>query len=355
MLRNIMKAALAASLVFVMSPCAHAEDSLSLGGAFAVHFGQYNSGNEGYTSNFKSFEEVQVKVRAKVGKLSVYHEMESATDDDFVNTQTKLSYETPVGLLSLGNVVGIGTIPMSSAGWAGSNIPYSTRRALLVSGYSENEGLQLTVPLEGLGMVQFTMYEDSDNAGNASNKDVAALAGGTVPSSTEGSSMQLAADLWFGDIGVRAGYATAKTDDPADDADDALSTTNMMLGVWIGLSKNMSVAFDYATAKSSYDAWSDDMTFSSMDADFTMKGVGPGKLVLSYDMQSFKGAEKILDLTVTSVLFDMPVGKSAGVQVGYIANTYKPEDATFEASYAAVAGRSEGTETFLGAGFYANF
>jgi hypothetical protein len=44
MLKKIMKAALAASLVFGMSSFAYAEDGVSIGGSFKEYFGQYNKG-----------------------------------------------------------------------------------------------------------------------------------------------------------------------------------------------------------------------------------------------------------------------------------------------------------------------
>lgn len=347
MLKKIMKAALAASLVFGMSSFAYAQD-FSVGGKFRTYFGQYDAGTENaagdkYSANFVVKEEANVKFTGKAGKLSLYHELESATGSDYNNTQTKLGYVTPIGQLDIGNVTSIGTIPMSSSGWSTSNIPYSTRRALVWAGYSENEGLQLTVPLEGMGFVQFTMYEDADNAAAATAKGTAAALGATVPTSNEGSSMQLAANLQFGTIGVRVGYATAKTDDPASADDDAMSTTNMLVGAKIALGENMSVAFDYATAKTSYDAWAEDIKTTAMDADFTMSGVASGKIVVSMDMVTMKAGDKIYDRTVTSLLYDMPVAKGAGIQAGYIANAKKPE------------GGDTVTETFLGAGFYASF
>lgn len=338
-----MKAALAASLVFGMSSFAYAADA-SVGGKFRTYFGQYNSGADDYSSHFDVREEANLKFNGKAGKLSVYHELESATGSDYNNTQTKLTYATPIGALAIGNVTSIGTIPMSSSGWSTSNIPYATRRALVWAGYSENEGLQLTVPLEGMGLVQFTMYEDSSNAGASTAKATASGLGATVPTSTEGSSMQLAANLKFGTIGVRVGYATAKTDDPASTNDDAMSTTNMLVGVKVALNKMMSVAFDYATDKTSYDAWSDDLKATAMDFDFTMGGIAGGKIVLSMDMTTVKGSDKIYDRTVTSFLYDMPVAKGAGIQAGYISNAKKTESTGDTV-----------TETFMGAGFYASF
>lgn len=347
MLKKIMKAALAASLVFGMSSFAYAAD-FSVGGKFRAYFGQYDEGSENasgdkYSANFKSFEEANVKFKGTAGKLSLYHEMETKGDTDFNNTQTKLSYALPFGLLSIGNMTSIGTIPMSTSGWTTSNIPYATRRALSWSGYSENEGIGLVVPLEGVGKLQFIVYEDSSNAAGSTAKGIAAAMGATTPTSTEGSSMQAAADLKFGKIAVRAGYATAKTDDPENADDDAMTTNNMLLGARIPLGDAMSIGLDYATSKVSYDAWSDDLTTTCMDADFQMSGIGPGKLIVSIDMTTVKGDDKLYDRTVSSLVFDAPVAKGAGFQIGYIANAKKPE------------GGDTVTETFLGGGLYASF
>jgi hypothetical protein len=332
MLKKIMKAALAASLVFGMSSFAYAEDGFMVGGKFRSYFGQYNSGAVDYSSYFVVKEEANVQFKGNAGKLSLYHEQESATGSDYNNTQTKLSYALPFGLLSIGNQTSIGTVPVASTGWTTSNIPNSTHKGLAVAGYSENEGIGLVIPLEGMGMVQFIMYEDADNYG--------AEAFHGVPSTADGSSMQLAADLKFGQIGVRFGYATAKTDDPALSTDEAYTTTNMLLGARIGLGENMSVAFDYTTAATKYSAWAEDKKTNAMDFDFQMGGIGPGKLVLSFGTLDRVDAYK---MAITSVVFDAPVAKGAGFQIGYIANTTTPAvgDAT--------------TESFMGGGLYAFF
>jgi len=335
MLKKIMKAALAASLVFGMSSFAYAEDGFKVGGKFRGYFGQYNSGATNYSAHFVNIEEANVQFKGNAGKLSLYHEQETAsakgTSTDYKNTQTKLSYALPFGLLSIGNQTSIGTVPMASTGWTTSNIPNSTHKGLAVAGYSEEEGIGLVIPLEGMGAIQFVMYEDADN--------YAAEAFHGVPS-MEGSSMQLAADLKFGQIGVRFGYATAKTDDPTNSNDEAYTTTNMLLGAKIGLGENMSVAFDYTTATSSYTTWAEDKKTNAMDVDFQMGGIGPGKIIVSVGTLDRVDVYK---MAISSVVFDAPVAKGAGFQIGYIANTTTPEVGTAT------------TETFMGGGLYAFF
>lgn len=342
MLKKIMKAALAASLVFGMSSFAYAQD-FSVGGKFRSYFGQYSTGAEDYTAHWDVREEANVKLNGKVGKLSVYHEMESATDDDYKNTQTKLSYVLPFGQLSIGNQTSIGTIPKAGSGWSTSNIPNSTSRTLYVAGYSENEGLGIVVPLEGMGFVQFIMYEDSDNLAKTVAAGTATALGAAVPTSSEGTGMQLGADLKFGGIGVRLGYASAATDDPASADDEAMSTSNMMVGASVPLGETMSIAFDYASATTSYDAWADDLAHTNMGLAANIGGIGPGKLVVFYAMETMAAADPLYAANVTSLMFDAPVGKGAGVQLGYIARTYTPE------------GGDGVTESFMGGGLYASF
>lgn len=347
MLKKIMKAALAASLVFGMSSFAYAAEG-TIGGSFKEYFGQYNSGADGYSAHFANFGEANLQFKGAAGNVSVFYEIESkpkkntdGTQRDLTEVQRKVSYKTPVGLVSIGNIVNIGTIPMAASGFKTSDVPYSTRRALVWAGYKEDDGVDITVPLEGMGFVQATMYSSAGTAASLTAAGAMAAGGGSVPADTsDGTTMSLGANLKFGTVGVRVGYTTDKTDDPANSSDKAMESTSMLLGAKLALGENMALAFDYASAKVKYAAWGADVEVTSMDAGFEMNGVGPGKLIVGLDMTAAKDS---YDRTVTSVVYDIAATKTSGFQVGYIANGYKPK------------GGDTTTESFMGAGIYAAF
>jgi hypothetical protein len=356
MLKKIMKAALAASLVFGMSSFAYAADG-KIGGSFKEYFGQYNSGASGYSAHFANFGEANLQFTGTAGNVSVFYEIESkpmtnttGAARDLTEVQRKVSYKSPIGLVSIGNIVNIGTIPMAASGFKTSDVPYSTRRALVWAGYKEDDGIDITIPLEGLGFVQATMYSSAGTAASATaaggyavaaGSAAAAVAAGLIPAdTTDGTTMSLGANLNFGGIGVRVGYTTDKTDDPSSSADQAMESTSLLLGAKVPLGENMAIAFDYASAKVKYSAWSADAEATALDATFEMKGVGPGKLMVGIDMVTAKDTYK---RAVTSVVYDIAATKTSGFQIGYIANNYTPD------------GGSSTTESFMGGGVYASF
>jgi hypothetical protein len=380
MLKKIMKAALAASLVFSMSSFAYAEDGVSIGGSFKEYFGQYNAGTaesaakaavaavpgnagtaavpakKAYTAHFATIGEANLMLKGTSGKMSVYHEMEAndkyGTATDYNNTQTRLSYTSGFGLLTLGNVTNIMTIPFVSSAWKTSNIPNSTMTMLSTAGYSESEGFDIQIPLEGLGGLQFTLYPIHANAAAATVNAVAQGLGGTAQTDTQGLSWQLGANLKISGLGVRAGYATAATANPTETVGStykAMETTNMRVGVMYPISDTLSVAFDYASAEVKNEVWSTTATkWTTMALGATVKAMGPGTLVVAYDTDEMKGTQKWYDQTTTSINYDIPVAKGAGIQVGYITNTQKYDTKT-------VPGAKAVTVSFAGAGFYAAF
>jgi hypothetical protein len=350
MVKKMMKAALACSLVFGLSSIAFAQEEVSakIGGAFTEYFGQYNSGAKDYAAHFQSIGEANLRFNGTIGKMSVFHEIEANKTKnakaDFNNTKTQISYITPVGKLSLGNAVNIGTIPLGSAGWKTSNVPNSGQRGLVWGGYTEAEALDLVVPLEGMGFIQVTLYDNGLNAASNTIKGIAKNAGVGFSEATGGTSMNVGANLKFGSIGVRGGFATASTDDPTDKDDKPLSSTSMLVGAQIGLGDNMSLAFDIGSGSGKQDGWSDAISAMTTDVAFNMKGLGPGGITVRVDSEAVVwGSNAVYAYSGLSLLFDAPVGKGAGYQFGYVSGTNTPEVGDVV------------TESYLAGGFYALF
>jgi hypothetical protein len=155
MLKKIMKAALAASLVFGMSSFAYAAEG-KIGGSFKEYFGQYNSGVSGTDGYWANYGEGNLKFTGKSGKASVFFEIQADTGEsnsglagaaaaELSDVQRKVSYTSPIGQVSIGTIVNIGTVPFNTgAGWKTSSVPNSTRRGLVVSGYKESDGVDLS-------------------------------------------------------------------------------------------------------------------------------------------------------------------------------------------------------------------
>jgi len=330
MLNKIMKAALAASLVFGMSSFAYAADG-KVGGSFKEYFGQYNSGAAGYEANFRNYGEANLTFKGTAGKASVFFEIQADTSSNLnasevSDVQRKVSYATPIGLVSIGTIVNIGTIPMAGSGYKTSKVPSATRRGLLVAGYTEDDGIDLVVPLEGMGFVQATVYSKAGTA-------VSAGAAGD-----EGQIIQLGANLNFSGIGVRLGYSAEKVDDPTVTTDGDNKTSAMLLGAKVPLGSTMAIAFDYTSAKVTKAAV--DTDHNTTDFTFEMGGVGPGKLYVGYDMWTIKDTIKYANL---SLVYDVSNGEGGGFQFGYSSNGKTPE------------GGSTTTETVLLGGIYAAF
>ncbi len=373
MLKKIMKAALAASLVFGMSSFAYAKDGISVGGKFQEYFGQYDKGSDesttksAYTAHSAVLGEVNLQVKGTLGKMSVFHEVEAVTtvygkkNDHFNAVKSALSYVAPFGKISIGNVVNAGTVPKSSSGWKTSKVPGSTSMYLYISGYWEGPGIDLVVPIEGVGMVQATYYASGGNAATYVGNSTAIQAGATGSGgwaaadlgsgdyarnsgALKGTSMNLGAVLQFGNIGVSASYATTKEADPtAADNTDELSSTSMGLTGKMDLNKQISFSLGYAASSMKDDDWGDDALKITVNDAAVNLGVGPGKVILFACTTAYKMDDKIKDTTATSGMYDYPVAKGAGIQVGYISVATKPE------------GGDTTTESFVGGGFYAAF
>jgi hypothetical protein len=332
MLKKIMKAALAASLVFGMSSFAYAAEG-KIGGSFKEYFGQANSGVSGTSGYFVNYGEANLQFKGTSGKASVFFEIQadsavgnsSATGAkaEVSDVQRKVSYASPIGLVSIGTVVNIGAVPFNAGGGVNtSKVPWSTRRGLLMS-YKEDDAIDLVIPLEGMGFVQATMYSTPGTAINGR-------------SGQKGTATQLGANLSFSGIGVRVGYQSDKVDDPAvaTDGDDTSSSTLIGVNVPIGDAMAISANIGNSTVKPA------DTKYSTMDLTFSMNGLGPGKLSAAYDSMDIKDVQKYAAM---SVVYDVMTEKGAGFEFGYATAGTTPNGGTTT------------TATYILGGIYASF
>ncbi len=406
MLKKIMKAALAASLVFGMSSFAYAADGLKVGASAAEYFGQWNTGAENYTAHMVSVGEAKIKLNGTLGKMMLYHDVEyrygpdgnmsTATSGEALKqepyeVQTRLSYPLPFGLFSIGNVVNIATIPFEAgAGFKTSKVPGSTDLGLAFAGYSEKEGLQLHVPLEGMGFIQLTLRDTAFNWTHAAGGDalaylaaniggyatgaaagtyttaaadaanavgfglLAAEIGAATLGNYEGSMYQLGANLAFGPLGVRLGYTTSENDDPQVEDYKSLSTTGQLLGVQFNVNKGLYVFFNYGAGKISQDALTDDFKMTSMALGAGV-AAGPGKLIARYEADAFGFDEVLLDIAKLTLCYDISLTKGSGVQLAYSSatKTYHSDMDYLGAHNKAFD--SAQSNSFIGGGLYAYF
>lgn len=338
MLKRIMKTALAASLVFGMSYTAMAD--VSVGGSFKEYFGQYNSGVKDYTSHFENFGEANLKLKGNSGKVSVYYEIESATNASGVvatfKTQRKVSYASDFGLISIGTIVNVPVaIPVPSANWKTSNVPNSTRKALY-DGYTEADGLDIVIPLKGLGMIEVTIHPE---AAVVTGKQVRGAAG----IKNEGQTLLLGTALNFGDaLSIRAGFASETVEEHLDSSTKPEAQTNtytqfggtFKMGT-MAISAGISTATVNLTSSSKFES-------STAAASVDLAELGPGNLNIAIDTETVKD---VSDYMGTSVLYTIVLAPGAGLDIGYISGTTGYDDKT----------KDDVTESFLGTGFYIAF
>jgi len=355
MLKRIMKTALAASLVLGMSYTAMAD--VSVGGSFKEYFGQYNSGADDYTAHFDNAGEANLKLKGSSGKVSVYYEIESRTQlgkpatagntPSIVNaTQRKVSYLSDFGLISIGTITNIGSIPLASSGWKTSNFPGATRKGLF-AGYTEADGIDLVLPLGDMGFVEVSIIPEPAVLwgdiirGKTAAGYVAATGLATAGDAflvNQGQTISLGANLNLGGPMVRLGFATETVDNPSSSADTAQSSTYLLASVKMPMG-NMAIAAAFSTATVNLtSALKTEITNTSVTLE--MADLGPGKLIAAVDMTTIKDTSAFMNMSFN---YDVSLADGAGLQVGYIADTNTPDGGT------AV------TESFMGAGFYIAF
>ena len=341
-----MKAALAASLVFGFSSMAMAD--VKVNGDVATYYGQYNTGEEGYAAHFANASEGHIKVTGKQGPISMFLEVESRDD----------RYGTGNNLNNL----------QLAATWASG--PLSVKMGTVTTGlaceFALSSGLKTTTTL-GLGAAGGCAgYYEQD--GIQATYMIPAIKGAamlTIMPSTGGQIMALGATGMIADmVGFRFNQSNNTTDDFTDDTDDAVTDSEMHVGVKVPLgsakmllSLEMNTTLDKeATNPVTQAATDKDLKRSDMAVQFTGKDMGPGTLIFTYATKNmtFDG-DAVVAISDMDLVYRFDLAKGVGFDVFYLsqASLYDSDVADF--IEAATGNSPDITKTFIGGGFFASF
>ncbi|NQU65562.1 MAG: hypothetical protein HQ517_14930 [SAR324 cluster bacterium] len=305
MLKKIMKAALAASLVIGFSAVAMAEANVS--GDVHSYFGQAASGVEGSAGRFAVASEGHVNVTGNSGSLSGFLQLETRDDryganSNINNAQLNVAYTADALSVKLGTVnTGIAcTYAISNGLGTTTTVGYGTYIACM--GYLEQDGIQLQYAIPAIkGAVQLTI------APHAMGQKVAIGATGTL------------ADM----VGFRFNQTTDTADDYSVDTDTAASDSYMHIGFKLPMGA-MSFSLDISTATL------DNKTTSGSNAfQFRMAELGPGTLAVTLAQGETKFDGNPVDKTGhTGLSYLIGLDKGARADFFYAAKTVTPEGGT---------------------------
>jgi hypothetical protein len=320
MLKKIMKAALAASLVIGFSAVAMAEAKVS--GDAHAYFGQYTSGAEGYTAHFATASEGHISVTGAAGPLSGFLQVEQrddryATGNNVNNAQLAVTYKADA--LS----VKIGTVSTGySCTYAISNGLKTTTTAgygtyVRCWGYMEQDGIQVNYAIPA----------------------IKGFAGLTIAPTTGGQKMAVTATgTMAGMVGFRLNSTSVTTDDYADDSDTAATDSYLHLAVKVPIG-SMSISLDISS-----NSLEDKSTDSSNAIQFRAADIGPGTIVVTVASDEYKNDGN-------------PESKSTNTGLSYLIALDK--GARFDAFYAAKSTTPEGgdavTSSYIGGGISVAF
>ncbi|MBU3917010.1 hypothetical protein KKA14_15870 [bacterium] len=354
MLKNILKSCITAAAVIAMAAPAMAADepTVTVNGDIVEYFGQYTNGAEGEVAHFQNVGEAHLKLNATIGKVKVYYEIESrdggldapATSQAFNAAQRKISYVSPIGLVSIGTITNYAGVPLAYGGGAKtSSMAPAPWWDLYYAGYVEADGIDLAIPV-GEHLFQVSYWDSAAVAVAGANK--------------AGTTMALSATIQAGPAKVRLGQTSQirNTDNNWNGDDvggsDTLSDTFMQAGVLVPFG-NMGIAFTYAIGTQAVSS-SVNQTNTVMNLQFNMNEAGPGNLIVSYESKAW--AVDSTDFSAVAEMglsYDIPLATGCGVQIVYYSEA---TTATDDAVTAAMAASNKTiTKTYMGAGLYAKF
>lgn len=307
MLKKIMKAALAASLVFGFSSVTMAEAKVS--GDAHSYFGQYTTGAEGYTAHFITASEGHISVTGSAGPLSGFLQVESRDDartkstsgNNVNNAQLAVTYKADALSVKLGTVSnGV------SCAYAISNGLKTTTTAaygtyVKCAGYMEQDGIQVNYAIPA----------------------IKGFAGLTIAPSTGGQKIALSATGLLADmVGFRFNQTTVTTDNYADDSDTAASDTYMHVGFKLPLgTPKMTLSLDISNT-----AMESKATEASTAIQFRAADIGPGTIVVTIGMDDDQNDGTAVSKTSqTGLSYLIALDKGARADFFYAARTDTPE------------------------------
>jgi hypothetical protein len=322
MLKKIMKAALAASLVFGFSSMAMAEAKVS--GDAHAYFGQYNSGVTGASAYWATAYEGHINVDGTTGPLSGHVQIETrdrystagqtacavvpggATDNAtrVYNMQANVTYTTGALGVTIGTVVanegcefvypaGLGTSSVSAYASVGG-----------CRGYFEQEGIQIKYAIPALkGYAALTIQGNTGGKG----QEMAVSSRGMI------------ADM----IVYRLLVLNASNDDFNVSTDSAKTDAYTSLGVVVPLgTPKMRLLVDYT----SQDLKTSDKKEADMGLGFEMDELGPGTLGLYYGTEAKKtSGVKTTTTSKTGLAYSIPFAPGAKAQFFYASKATKSE------------------------------
>jgi hypothetical protein len=308
MLKKIMKAALAASLVIGFSAVAMAEAKVS--GDVATYFGQYNSGAKNYTSHFANASEGHIKVAGSSGPITGYLEVELRDDrygtgNNFNVAQLNAKYVADALSVQIGTVTnGVAcTYAISSGLKTTTTVGLGTY--ISCSGYLEQDGIQVNYAIPA----------------------IKGFAGLTIAPTTMGQAMAISATGTLADmVGFRFNQTSYTVDDYSSADDTAVSNSAMHVGFMMPFG-TMSVSLDISSKTN--DAKND---YSSTAVQFRAGQVGPGTVIVTVasDENKAVGGDPLNKVGTTGLVYAIDLDKGARADFFYAAKTTTPEvgDAT---------------------------
>lgn len=359
MLKKMFKSVMIAGLIIGLSNLTVAGEEtldkagektkIKVGGLFQEYFGRFDPGTDGTTPRYQARGEANVRLNIEHDKFRVFFELESRNDEFVSATQRKVSYISPIGYLSIGTVLNIGTVPFNyGGGTKTSQLDEAAWWCLSVAGYSENDGIDLLLPI-GPVLLDFTIWDKATaTIRNALvevyqekfNKAYAAY-GLTAPTMTtnKGMTMAIGSNIILGPAKIVLGYMTETIDDYDSDSDDALGATYINMGFLVNLGQ-IEVSANYSSAKMEYMKDADEWEMNATNFMVSMADLGPGKLIVDYETAELKNT---VDYEEIGVIYEMPIDKNIGYQLLYLSETSTTD-----------AGDST-TKTYIGGGLFAAF
>ncbi|MBT4263147.1 MAG: hypothetical protein HN580_28170 [Deltaproteobacteria bacterium] len=340
-LKKMMKAALAASLVFCFASVGAAETKV--GGQVQTHWGQYNAGTDGYSAYFRNYTQGHVNVTSSAGPLSVFLQMEIVDDDgskkevsvdadqdgtnetyavggganknNYKNAQARATYTSGDLKVSLGTVSNWMSCGFTNNGGMGNNKPATEWQNC--SNYTEEDGIQVKYGIPAMKGYAALTLQNSDSYMKTSLTTVLQVVDG---------------------IKIMANQLS-RADKAAADGTTGDKYSGLLLGVKAAFGK-MAVAFDNYAGK-----YSDSENGSNqMGVMFSMADLGPGKMILTYGtVEKLTGGTASKKDVYTNLVYAIPVEKRATVRAFYTSKAGTP------------TGGDTTTATYMGGGLELKF
>ncbi|MBU2647641.1 hypothetical protein KKI24_23235 [bacterium] len=349
MLKKIMKAALAASLVFGFSSMAMAETKVSAD--VQAYMGQYNSGATNYTSRLAVVSEGHVNFTGSSGPVSAFIQIETRDDASTAtnagrnlnNAQLNLTYTMDLFSVKVGTIATPNTCTHNLSSGLKTSTTMSYGSAGNCDSYLETDGIQFAYMIPAIQ--------------------------GAVVASIHPSALGQNTNIGLSGKASMVGFWVTMTSKLSDDwskkntagVDEAVTDTASNLGVQVDLgSPKMTLSLEQTSLidKNAKVAGASvkDNEGSSINLQFKAADIGPGQVIVTYaDYEYTKGgstakAVKWSNTVNTDLVYRIGLGEASGVDLFYISQTTTPTSVNKTAT-----GDKATTATYMGAGLFASF